>query len=99
MDRLVGFLLSSVPSVMENPQLDCQFLKLGGAVVSSFLALYLGYLYLLTRSEAPVKFDVPLPSELRPGWEAKTWDDVKGQDKKILEGQVQGVSSMNTTHL
>ncbi|KAL1970246.1 hypothetical protein VTN77DRAFT_5406 [Rasamsonia byssochlamydoides] len=91
MDRLVEFFRPPpVQSILESLPFDCQWLELGLAAVFSYAAIYLGYLYLLSRREAPVKFDVPLPPELRPDWEAKGWDDVKGEDKEILEGQVQG---------
>lgn len=86
---------SSVPSsIMEeglqfnNPQLVALALKL----VFTCGTVYLGYLYFLSRREAPVKFDVPLPPELRPDWKGKGWEDVEGEERKILEGQVQGVS-------
>lgn len=94
MDRLGEFLRSSVPSITEGQglQFNSQLVELALKLLFTYGTIYLGYLYLARRREAPVKFDVPLPPELRPDWEAKGWDDVKGEDKKILEGQVQGVS-------
>ncbi|KAK2747134.1 Meiotic Sister-Chromatid recombination aldehyde dehydrogenase [Myotisia sp. PD_48] len=47
--------------------------------------------YFLERHEQPVKFDIPLPDELKPGWMGRGWDDLSPDSKKILEGQMNGV--------
>ncbi|EED19239.1 oxidoreductase (Msc7), putative [Talaromyces stipitatus ATCC 10500] len=71
--------------------IDTETLKTGsvGAIVS-FLALYAGYLYIISLTEAPVTFNVPLPEELRADWNRTKWDDLKGKARRILEDQVQG---------
>ena len=58
----------------------------------SLSAIYLGYNFLSSAREAPVPFNVPIPPELRQNWTGKKWEDVQGEEKKVLEGQVQGVS-------
>lgn len=63
-----------------------------GVALSSLVALYLGYLFVLSRREAPVSFNVPIPPELRSNWAGNTWDDIQGEEKRVLEGQVKGVS-------
>lgn len=62
------------------------------AIVASLLAVYLGYLFSLNRREAPVTFEVPLPEELRSTWVGTSWDELRGEEKEILEAQSQGVS-------
>ena len=64
-----------------------------GAVIVAILAVYAGYLCILSLAEAPVTFTVPLPEQLREDWDGTKWDDVTGEEKKILENQVQGVGS------
>lgn len=58
----------------------------------SVAAVYLGYRFILSRQEAPVSFNVPIPAELRSDWTGKSWDDVQGEERRVLEGQVKGVS-------
>ena len=54
-------------------------------------AVYLSYLYVVRQREAPVTFNIPLPEEVRG--KCRTWEDVQGEEKRVLEGQVRGVSS------
>lgn len=73
--------------------IDTETLKTGSiAAFVSILALYVGYLYIVSLAEAPLTFNVPLPEQLRADWNGPKWEDLKGEDKKILEDQVQGVS-------
>ena len=65
-----------------------------GVALASIGAVYLGYLYILSRREAPVSFNVPIPPEVRPDWVGRNWDDVHGEERKVLEGQVKGVSTL-----
>ncbi|KAE8418290.1 Aldedh-domain-containing protein [Aspergillus pseudocaelatus] len=53
-------------------------------------AIYLGYIYILGRKEAAVLFNVPIPPEVRTNWKGKAWEDVQGEEKKVLEGQLRG---------
>ena len=71
--------------------LETQAPLLSVALVS-VAAVYLGYRFILSRQEAPVSFNVPIPAELRPDWAGKNWDDVQGEERRVLEGQVKGVS-------
>jgi hypothetical protein len=94
MDCLVSHIPPPVLAAAKDLGLEPQWLGIG--IVSSFtlVAAYLSYAYLLCRKEAPVKFNVPLPPELRPNWVAKNWDDVQGEDKALLEAQARGVSGI-----
>lgn len=75
--------------------IDAETLKTSSvAAIVSIIALYVGYLYILSLAEAPVTFNVPLPEQLRADWDGTKWDDLKGEEKKVLEDQVQGVSCM-----
>lgn len=74
---------SSVPT--EHAQLI-------GVALVSLAAVYVGYLYILSQREAAVVFNVPLPHEVRKSGEVKKWEEVQGQQKRVLEDQVRGVS-------
>lgn len=93
MDSNLKFLTSYVPPcfhpAMEN--LETQAPWLGVALISAS-AIYLSYLFILSRKEAPESFNVPIPPEVRSNWTGKSWNDVQGEEKKVLEGQVKGVS-------
>lgn len=60
-------------------------------VIGTILAVYLGYAYLQSLAEAPVSFNVPLPKEIRADWIGTTWDELTGDDKKLVEDQIHGV--------
>lgn len=64
-------------------------------------AVYLSYLYVLRQREAPVTFNVPLPKEVRGNGHGnvRTWEDVQGEEKRVLEGQVRGVSCIPGTYM
>lgn len=55
-------------------------------------AVYAGYLYIQCQREAAIAFTVPIPAEVRNGSTGKKWEEVQGQEKKVLEDQVKGVS-------
>lgn len=63
-----------------------------GVALVSLGAAYLSYLFVLGRREAAVAFNVPIPPEVRPNWNGRKWDEVEGEDRKLLEGQIRGVS-------
>lgn len=63
-----------------------------GVTLLSLAAAYLGYLYVLGRKEAAVSFNVPIPPEIRANWKGEKWDSLQGEGRKVLEGQVRGVS-------
>ncbi|QKX57158.1 uncharacterized protein TRUGW13939_04266 [Talaromyces rugulosus] len=89
--QLLEHLPASVQSLLDNIDIDCETLKYGSiAGLASVLALYFGYLYLLSSRESPVKFNVPLPPPLRTDWQGKKWEDLQGEEKKIVDNQVQG---------
>ena len=91
------FIASYVPPrllpVVERIESQCPLI---GVALSSFVAIYLGYLFVLSRREAPVSFNVPIPPELRSNWAGKNWDDVQGEERKVLEAQVKGVSFLTS---
>lgn len=92
MEQLLEHLPASVQSLLENVDIDCETLKYGSiAGLASLLALYVGYLYLLSSREAPVKLDVPLPPQLRSDWQGKKWEELQDEERKIVDNQVQGV--------
>lgn len=99
MEKLLDRLPASVQSLLDNiDKIDCETLTYGSvAGLASLLALYVGYLYLLTCREAPVKFNVPLPPPLRSDWQSKKWEDLQGEEKKIVDDQVQGVRCITTS--
>ncbi|PCG88484.1 Aldehyde/histidinol dehydrogenase [Penicillium occitanis (nom. inval.)] len=91
MEGLVERYLPRVQQVWKGLEIDSETLKIGSiAAIVSVIALYVGYLYILSLAEAPVTFNVPLPEQLQADWEGTNWDDIKGEEKKILEDQVQG---------
>lgn len=79
--------------LLAEANVDHESLKFGSvAAIVSVVALYLGYLYIRSLAEAPVVFNVPLPEQLQSEWKGLNWDDLQGDEKKIVVGQVQGVS-------
>lgn len=63
-----------------------------GVAFLSLGAVYLSYAYVLCKREAAVAFNVPLPPEVRENWTGRKWDEVQGEERAVLEGQVRGVS-------
>ena len=61
-------------------------------VLVSTIAVYLGYRFILGQKEAPVVFNVPIPAEVRSSWTGRNWDEVQGEGKRVLEGQVRNAS-------
>jgi hypothetical protein len=59
--------------------------------LATIVAFSVAYYYVLSGREAPVHYDVPLPPEIRAGWEAQSFGDLNSEDRKILESQIQGV--------
>lgn len=56
-------------------------------------AIYLGCIYISGRKEAAIAFSIAIPPEVRANWNGKKWEDVKGEEKEVLEGQLRGVWS------
>jgi hypothetical protein len=93
MERLLEPFTLRLQRLLADVDVDCESLKLGSiAAIVSVVALYVGYLYLSSLAEAPVTFNVPLPEQLKPEWNGVNWGDLQGHDRKILEGQIKGVS-------
>lgn len=94
MDCLLSRLPPCVRAVVEpyRSSVSSEHAQLAGVALASLLAVYVGYLYILSRREAAVTFNVPLPQEVRKSGDGKKWDDVQGQEKRILEDQARGVS-------
>lgn len=63
-----------------------------GVAFASLVAAYVGYLYTQSWKEAAVAFNVPIPPEVRNNKSVKTWDEVQGQQKMVLQDQARGVS-------
>jgi len=96
--RSMDCLLSHLPQCMRTAvepysfSVSAEHVQLLGIALVSLVAAYVGYLYLLSRREAAITFNVPLPQEVRNSGEGKKWDEVQGQEKRVLEDQVRGVS-------
>lgn len=98
MEDLLETYLARVQRLWTGLNIDPETLRIGSiAAIVSVLALYVGYLYILSLAEAPVTFNVPLPEQLRTDWDGTKWEDLEGDRKQILEGQVQGVSCVLVT--
>jgi hypothetical protein len=94
MDCLLSRIPISVRSLAETRPswLSAEHAQCIGVALVSVAAVYIGYLYILGRREAAVAFNVPLPAELRKGAAGRQWEDAQGQEKRVLEDQVRGVS-------
>lgn len=94
MDRLLAHLPPTLRSIVEpySSQISTEHAQLIGVALVSLAAAYVGYLYILSQREAAVTFNVPLPAEVRKSGEGKKWDEVQGQEKRVLEDQARGVS-------
>lgn len=63
-----------------------------GLTLATLSALYLSYIYVSSKREAAVPFNVPLPPELRANWSwtGRNWEDATGEERRVLEGQARG---------
>ena len=68
-----------------------------GVALVSISAVYLGYFFVLCKKEAAVSFNVPLPPEVRANWPGRNWEDVQGDERRVLEGQAKGVSPVQSS--
>ncbi|RAH76388.1 oxidoreductase [Aspergillus japonicus CBS 114.51] len=87
METLAQFTPPAFQPVVEHLQTQAPLL---GVALLSLGAVYLGYVYVLSQREAAVTFNVPIPAEVRANWEGKKWDQLDGETKRVVEGQVQG---------
>lgn len=95
MDCLASHIPPSLRSLFEAyapPGLE-EYVPYVGVALTSLLAVYVGYLYYRSLKEAAVTFNVPIPSEVRRSSAGKTWVEVQGQQKMVLQDQVRGVST------
>lgn len=94
MDCLASHMPQSLRSLVEMyaPPGSEEYVPYIGVSLASLLAVYVGYLYILSRKEAGVNFNVPTPLEVRNRGSSKTWEDIQGQQKMLLQDQVRGVS-------
>ncbi|CAL5868932.1 uncharacterized protein PFLUO_LOCUS3160 [Penicillium psychrofluorescens] len=92
MDCLLSLLPTCVRSLAEThaSTLSTEQAQFIGVALVSLAAVYLGYLYILSRREASVSFNVPLPAEVRKSTPGRQWEDAQGQEKRVLEDQVCG---------
>ncbi|PTU18818.1 hypothetical protein P175DRAFT_0503623 [Aspergillus ochraceoroseus IBT 24754] len=61
-----------------------------GVSLLSFSAVFLGYLFVVSGREAAVPFTVPYPPEIGANWVGKKWEELQGEERKIIEGQIGG---------
>lgn len=92
MDTLAQFVPPAFQPIVEHLQFQGPLL---GVALLSLGAVYLGYVYVLSQREAAVTFNVPIPAEIRANWEGKKWDQLDGEAKRVVEGQVRGVSLLS----
>lgn len=78
-----------------NTSVSAEHVQWAGIAAVSLVAVYVGYLYIQSQREAAVTFNVPVPPEVRKVGSAKKWDEVRGQEKKVLEDQARGVSGVS----
>jgi hypothetical protein len=95
MDCLASHIPPSLRSLLEAyaPSGSEEYVPHIGVALASLLAVYVGYLYIQSRREAAVAFNVPIPAEVRKSDGGKTWEEVQGQRKMVLQDQVRGVST------
>ncbi|OJD21766.1 hypothetical protein ACJ73_06892 [Blastomyces percursus] len=75
---------------------DCTPSQLLSVVVGLALAAWMLKQYVFGREASPVTYQIPIPPELSDQWDGKTWDDVSVNDRRILEGQANGVGDVNS---
>ncbi|PIG87926.1 aldehyde dehydrogenase-like protein C21C3 [Aspergillus arachidicola] len=78
------------PALLPLAQTLHDQVPLVGVALVSLGAIYLGYIYIRGIKEAAVPFNVPIPPEVRANWKGKAWEDVQGEEKRVLEGQIRG---------
>lgn len=61
----------------------------------TFAAARCSYCYLQLQREKAVKVALPTLPELGPNWQGIGWDQVCDEDRKILEGQKNGVGGLS----
>jgi hypothetical protein len=95
MDCLASHIPPSLHSLLDAyaPPRSEEYVPHIGVALASLLAVYVGYLYILSRREAAVAFNVPIPAEVRKSEAGRTWEEVQGQQKMVLQDQVRGVSA------
>jgi hypothetical protein len=94
MDCLAKHIPSPIISLLEAyaPPGSAEYAPMIGVALASLVAVHVGYLYIQSCKEAAVTFNVPIPSEVRKSSTGKSWDEVQGQQKQVLEDQARGVS-------
>lgn len=94
MDCLASYIPLSLGTLLEAyaPPGSAEYAPYIGVALTSLAAVYVGYLYLQSWKEAAVIFNVPIPREVRNSGSIKTWDEVQGQQKTVLQDQARGVS-------
>lgn len=94
MSCLGSYLTNFICSLVEpySFYLTAERAQLIGIALVSWAAIHVGYCYILSCKEAALAFNVLLPSEVRNSSGGKKWDEVQGQEKRVLEDQARGVS-------
>ncbi|KAJ5109941.1 hypothetical protein N7532_002586, partial [Penicillium argentinense] len=92
MGSLMAHFPASVRSILElyGHPVYAEHAPVAAVALASLLAAYVGYLYIRCQREAAVTFNVPLPKEVRNSAAGKTWDEVQGFEKRVLEDQARG---------
>ncbi|OQE34885.1 hypothetical protein PENCOP_c015G06470 [Penicillium coprophilum] len=92
MDCLASHIPPALRSLLEAcaPPGSAEYAPYIGVALTSLVAVYVGYLYFQSWREAAIVFNVPIPSEVRNGGSIRTWDEVQGQQKMVLQDQARG---------
>jgi len=89
MEALATYIPPHLHSLMEHLEPHSRWLPVA---LLTLATIYLTTIYVSYNREAPVPFNVPLPPEIRSNynWTGKSWDDVTGEQRQVLEGQARG---------
>ncbi|CAG7919562.1 unnamed protein product [Penicillium olsonii] len=92
MDCLASHIPPSLRSLLEAyaPPGSVDYVPHIGVALTSLLAVYVGYLYFQSWKEAAITFNVPIPAEVRKSGAGRSWEEVQGQQKMVLQDQVRG---------
>ncbi|ODM20299.1 hypothetical protein SI65_03352 [Aspergillus cristatus] len=89
METLATYIPTQFHQGMEHLEPHTQWLPIA---LLTLTTIYLTTIYVSHKREAAVPFNVPLPPEIRSNynWTGKSWDDVTGEQRRVLEGQARG---------
>lgn len=89
METLTTYIPSQFHPLMEHLEPHTQWLPIA---LLTLTTIYFTTIYVSHKREAAVPFNIPLPPEIRSNydWTGKSWGDVTGEQRRVLEGQARG---------